>query len=222
MLKLAICEEFMDVRRQFRENKAQIFLILFLVLMAVLRYNLDKEDFPYGYWIMCILTMMLGVSQYGREQIFPQIFSYVPMDAAEKKRYILYRTFGGCVFLWLLAAAVSQPLLLTGKFAAGHLLAWMYVWLLVCSIKGRVQFYELYKRMTGQKRYPGITRSGKILFGCVWFVDIAMVLLGFFFLSDEATDFLVPPLPVALLYLAVSYTYHIIYLKRSLAGLELE
>lgn len=220
MFKLAWTDGWMNMKRNFRETK-YIYVIWAIMLIAGWFWNGVVSGFVGVY----IASGTIIDAHYGKGNLMPDIFYMVPMNEKEKKRYILYRSFGiEWIFATMIGAIVFLEMFLKGKGFIWSVYMLVILW--VCMICLKEQFYRIYKRINGKVYYPNMKTPARHIFRTFRVSDYISGVMALFcggtVSSDNGTHLLVGYLgPVVIAYWLFSMIHFAHYVKKCINRMEL-
>lgn len=220
MFKLAWTDGWMNMKQSLREAK-YVYAMVIIILIAGLFWS---DILP------SIIGVFFGVGvqfhpDYGKGRLMPDIFYMVPMSEKEKKKYILYRSFGmEWIFSVILGALLFFEMFVVGKDKSLAVFLLLLLWLCMMCLKE--QFYHVYKQINGKSYYPDMTVAGRHIFRTIRVSDyvsgiVSLICIGTV-TSDAGTYRLSHYLgPVVILYWIFSGIYFVRYVQRCINRMEL-
>jgi hypothetical protein len=220
MFKLAWTDGWMNMKQSAIEAKITYF-ILVIILIAGLFW---QEVIGYCYAGILSLEVMFH-PQYGQGKLLPDIFSMVPMNQEDKKKYILYRSFGieGIIY-YMLGAILIFEIFVLGTHKNLDVFLLLLIWMFIVVIKE--QFYRIYKLMNGKVYYPNMKSVSRHFFRIIRVSDYVSGLLALICVGTISNDSGTYPLshylgPGLIVYWMISVIYFVQYVKRAIERLEL-
>lgn len=176
MFKLVLQEELLDMKQELLANKLYIIWGIVFIFIAF-AFLVSPEDFNWDFWVLYFAVVFSGGANYGRGNLFPEVFSYVPITRKDKQKYILLRTilFGAFFFGIFAAGAVTAYSI--GWISLNVLLFWAVGGLLFLLVRIREKYYKVYKKLCGTYAYSGMGECQRILFWMFRILDFAAVFI---------------------------------------------
>lgn len=224
MFNLVLQEELLDMKRELLENKLYIVWGL-VVLLVALAFWVSPEDFDWNYWVFYAFAFFSGGANYGRGNLFPEIFSYVPITRKDKQKYILLRTgLFGAIFFGAFAAGTVIAYGM-GRLPLNVLLFWAVGGLLFILVRTRERYYKIYKNLCGSCVYAEMGEFQRILFWMFRILDFVAVILFIVLVYDIAKEDIgvaeIFAFSSLFVYEMASLLHNLSYVKKSMRRLAL-
>ena len=224
MFKLALQEEAIALKRNLLGNKAT--LILWGVVFAIwfFSWSLSPEDFNWNFWLYFLLLELSGGANYGKDLLFPGIFSYVPVTRREKERYILLRMSLPAIVFLLLNLALGGILYGMGRISSGFLPLWLFGWLVLMLTRIRENYYLIHKNLCKTYACQEFNHGRRLLYWVFRILDwaaalifLALVLFPGYDVAKEGPGMVEWYVVVGLLiYEIISQIHNLCYIRTSL------
>lgn len=220
MFKLAWTDGLMNMKHSIREA-----VIVYLMIIIALIGGIFWRDV-----LPSTLGVFVGVGiqfhpDYGKGRLLPDIFYMVPMSERDKKKYILYRSFGmEWIFSVILGAILFFEMFVLGKNKSLPVFLLLLLWL--CMICLKEQFYHIYKQINGKVYYPDMRASGRHIFRTIRVGDyvsgiVSLLCIGTVSSKSGTYSLALYLGPVVTIYWIVSVIHFIRYVQRCINRMEL-
>lgn len=177
MFKLALQEEVIALKRNLLGSKGM--LVLWGVVFAIwfFAWSLSPEDVDWNFWLCYLLMVFSGGANYGKDLLFPGVFSYVPVTRREKEKYILLRMSLSAAAFWILIMAVSGILYGMGRISSGFLPLWLSGWLVLMLTRMRENYYLIHKNLCKTYAYQELKHGRMVLYWTFRILDWAAAVI---------------------------------------------
>lgn len=220
MFKLAWTDGWINLKQSAVESKITYFILVIILIAGLFWQEV------LGYFYGAILTVeVMFAPQYGKGKLLPDIFSMVPMNQEDKKKYILYRSFGieGIIY-YMLGAILIFEIFVLGTHKNLTVFVLLLIWMFIVVMKE--QFYRIYKLMNGKVYYPNMKSVSRHIFRTIRVSDFVSGAFAFICIGTISDDSGTYPLshylgPVLMVYWIISVIYFARHVKRAIERLEL-